>query len=167
MKRLAWLGVLGLVFPVGASAKTITLHKTVDCGVMNSGECTDKLVSDLGDAPGFRLKATLPTDEVQGSVSVAFCDPITLGSDVLQFKDGTKVVASASNVGAWLTEQGHQVTAITGSLVTCDSLITVETYDQDQAPTPKDKRKSTLKKPLTVPSKQELEQKLLQDPMVK
>ena len=67
------------------------------------------------ETPYCKLHCDLPTDQVHGSVTIAFCDTRMLGEDELSFNDGHRELATAENIGPWWEEQGHRLEKIVGN----------------------------------------------------
>mgnify|MGYP001570629613 CR=1 FL=1 len=100
----------------------------------NSRKCDEEILIALGHGPGFKLKADTPDDTVHGAVTIAHCDPRTLGEDVLQFRNGAHEVATAGNIGAWFEEQGHKLMKIVGNKAYGNTILDIKITDTDEAP---------------------------------
>src|SRR3990167_3481123 len=119
----------------------------------NSAKCCDEILVALGHSPTFKLRADSPDDTVNGAVTIAHCDPRTLGEDVLQFSDGHREVATKDNIGAWFEEQGHKLVKIVGNQAFGNTIIDLKITDTDEAP---DKiHKTTFKRPAVMPTEKE------------
>ena len=95
---------------------------------------SDDLLMALGHCPTFKFKADSPTDTVHGALTIAHCDPRTLGEDVLQFRNGKCEVATADNIGAWFEEQGHKLMKIVGNKAYGNTILDIKITDTDEAP---------------------------------
>ena len=113
-------------------------------------KCCAELLTALGHSPTFKLMADSDSDTVHGAVSIAHCDPRTLGEDELMFKDGRREVATADNIGAWFTEQGHKLVKIVGNKAYGDTIIDLKITDTDEAPNAH--HKTTFKRPAVMPT---------------
>lgn len=152
-----WLIFL-LLFPNVVLAEMIEVHKELVCS-KDPITCSDELLTSLGNSPGFKLKADSPTDTVNGSVSVKFCNPILIDSEAkVAFRNGQIKEATLENIAAWLTEQGHRVERIDGNMVYCDSIIRVELYEKDRMSDGRGTVK--IRKPLVRPSTDEIKTRI-------
>ena len=119
----------------------------------DSAKCCDEILIALGHSPTFKYKADSPTDTVHGALTIAHCDPRTLGKDILQFKNGKREVATADNIGAWFEEQGHKLVKIVGNTAFGNTIIDIKITDTDEAPTKF--HKTTFKRPAVLPTAKE------------
>lgn len=75
MRRQLVLAALFVFLAVPVVASEYCYKKVIDCKNLTRAACSDAVLSSLGHNGSFHLKATTPTDTVNGHVTIVWADP--------------------------------------------------------------------------------------------
>jgi hypothetical protein len=118
-----------------------------------------RVYAALGHGPEFRWYADSPKDTVHGRIiEMRICDTRLLGSDILEFRDGSQEVASADNIARWFEELGHRLVRIEGNKAFGNTLVHLQVTENAEAPNAF--RKTTLARSTEAPSEEEIRRRL-------